>query len=96
MDAITDKSSLTFADIGARKKTSRCWSKVCYDSEGLLGGFVRLTKKDIEQIYRRCLPCHCSLSIALLRLHSRDAIRHSRFLRSRGSLEISVAHWADG
>ncbi|HHX20303.1 MAG TPA: iron-containing alcohol dehydrogenase, partial [Clostridiales bacterium] len=47
---------LTFADIGAKKEDIPLLTrKARCDSEGLLGGFVRLTKEDIAQIYRMCL-----------------------------------------
>ncbi len=47
---------LTFADIDAREEDIPLLAqKARCDSEGLLGGFVRLTKEDIEQIYRMCL-----------------------------------------
>ena len=47
---------LTFADIDAKEEDIPLLTqKARCDSEGLLGGFVRLTKEDIEQIYRMCL-----------------------------------------
>ena len=46
---------LTFKDIGAKVEDIPLMvQKTKSDNEGLLGGFVRLTKKDISNIYHMC------------------------------------------
>lgn len=47
---------LTFADIGAKEEDIPLMTqKAKSDAEGLLGNYVRLTKADVENIYRLCL-----------------------------------------
>ncbi|NLB38109.1 MAG: iron-containing alcohol dehydrogenase, partial [Clostridiales bacterium] len=47
---------LTFADIGAREEDIPLMTeKTRSDAKGLQGNFVRMTKKDIEAIFRMCV-----------------------------------------